>query len=507
MGQVPDLPKPSPPTTPKFKVFYDDQCEVCQAGVAWLRILDRSGQTDCLGIHPETIAPYPSLSIDRCLRELHIITPTGHTLTGWDAVARLARLSPFTWCVGALGAVPPFRSIGRWLYRFVAKNRYALSKCRGGACHVSRPQDVRRNAALGPLWTCYSLGLLLRLPLSAAALVRSIARHIGLHWRVRSRRIDLLDGKLSLVFLNSLTCDLVSLLFGEQFLMILYAGIAIDPGSTRMRRSLARQVRRLPASAIRAIAATHHHEEHSCNLNWLAARTAKPLYVGAATARLLQAPPLLPRIRRWMIGQPPPLAQPYHILDHTLPTSPSPLQVIAAPGHCDDHIVFYDSAHKLLIAGDTFMGVYFSAPNPDVDSRQWIDTLRRLLELDIEILVEGHGFIHTLRTDVPDIPGLVIRRHPREEMLEKLHFFEWLRTQVESGMREGLPLRAIEVSCFPWGRTNTWEQFASDELSRLLSAGHWSRTELVRSFVRPPASRAILPTVYQARLWRDDGDA
>jgi glyoxylase-like metal-dependent hydrolase (beta-lactamase superfamily II) len=274
-----------------------------------------------------------------------------------------------------------------------------------------------------------------------------------------------------------------------------------------MRRALARQLKYLPQNAVRAVAATHHHEEHSCNLNWLSARLGVPLYVGADTARVLLSPPLLPRIRRWMIGQPPPLAPPHTILKSRMASAGGALEVIPAPGHCDDHIVFYDRSEKLLIAGDTFMGVYFSAPNPDVDSLKWIATLRRLLELEIEILVEGHGFVHTLRPGVPEIPGLVVRRRPRDEILEKLRFFEWLREQIESGLREGLPLRAVEVSCFPWGRSFAWEQFASDEMARLLSAGHWSRTELIRSFVRLPSDCAILPTVYQARFWRGDPDS
>ncbi|HVP49458.1 MAG TPA: DCC1-like thiol-disulfide oxidoreductase family protein [Bryobacteraceae bacterium] len=487
--------------TPKFKVFYDDQCEICQAGVSWLRLLDRGNRTECVGIHPETIAPYPALAIDRCLQELHVITPEGHVLSGWDAVARLARLSPFTWVIGAAGAVPPFRWIGRLLYRLVAKNRYALSKCRGGACHAFRPHEVRRRTSLAPLWTCYSVGFLMRFPLSMGALVRSVARHIGLLWRTRGRRVEMLQGKLSLVFLNSFTCDLVSLMFGEQFLMVLYDGVAIDPGSTRMRRALERQLQRMPAGAIHAIAATHHHEEHSCNLNWLSLQTDAPVYVGSETAAVLRSPPVLPRIRRWMIGQPPPLAEPYTVLQGEMASATGTLEVIAAPGHCDDHIVLYDRREKLLIAGDTFMGAYFSAPNPDVDSRKWISTLERVLELEIEILVEGHGFVHTLRHDVPDFPGLVIRRHPREEIIEKLRFFEWLRNQIDSGLQEGLPLRAVEVTCFPWGQAFAWEQFANDELSRILSGGHWSRTELVRSFVRG-GQEGVLPTVYQARFWR-----
>jgi hydroxyacylglutathione hydrolase len=493
-------------SAPKFQVFYDDQCEICQACVSWLRLLDRKGRAECIGIHPDTIAPQSALSIDRCLQQLHLVTPEQSVLSGWPAVARLARLSPVTWWIGALGGLPPFSWLGNLLYGFVARNRYALSKCRGGACHASKPGDVRRRAALAPLWTCYGLGFVLRFPLSLAALTRGFARHARLLWRTHSRRIDLLGGKMSLVFLNSFSCDVVSLLFGEQFLMILYDGVAIDPGSTRMRRALERQLKRLTRGAVHSVTATHHHEEHSCNLNWLAARLSVPLYLGADTSRALQPPAQLPRIRRWMIGQPPPVEPQFTILGTRMPSRTGELEVMATPGHCQDHIVFYDRSEKLLLAGDTFMGVYFSAPNPDVDSLQWIATLRRFLDLDIEILVEGHGFIHTLRPDVPDVPGLVIRRRPRDEILEKLHFFEWLREQIESGLREGLPLRAVEVSCFPWGRAFAWEQFATDELARLLSVGHWSRTELVRSFVRRSAADSILPTVYEARFWRGGPD-
>ena len=488
----------------KIRVFYDDQCEVCQACVSWLRLLDRKDRTECIGIHPETLQPYSALTIDGCLQQLHVIDSDGQIVAGWTAVARLARLSPYTWLIGALGAIPPGSWFGRLLYGSVARNRYSLSKCRGGACHTSKITDVRSRASLTPFWTCYSLGFLLRFPLSVMSLARAFGRNARLLWRTHGRRIDLPGGKLSLVFLNSWTCDLVSLLFGEQFLMVLYDRVAIDPGSTRMRATLARQVDRLPVGAIQSVAATHHHEEHSCNLNWLGARMNVPVYVGAGTARILQSPPQLPAVRRWMIGQPPPLRRPFVILREALPSASGTLEVIPAPGHCDDHVVFYDRAGKLLLAGDTFMGIYFSAPNPDVDSLKWITTLRRLADLEIETLVEGHGFVHTLRADVPDLSGLVVRRDPREQILEKLRFFEWLREQIQSGIREGLPLRAVEASCFPWGRAFGWEQFASDEMARLLSAGHWSRTELVRSFLRFPDDK-ILPTLYQASFWYGDG--
>jgi glyoxylase-like metal-dependent hydrolase (beta-lactamase superfamily II) len=278
--------------------------------------------------------------------------------------------------------------------------------------------------------------------------------------------------------------------------MIVYDGIAIDPGPTRLRSSLSRHLKHLPANRIQSVVATHHHEEHAGNLNWLAERTGAVLYVGEATAECLSIAARLPWIREFMIGARPKLKEPYRLISDRVCS----LETFPTPGHCHDHICLYDRKEKILFAGDSFMGAYFSAPNPDVDSRAWIDTLRRLLELDIEILIEGHGHIHTLRPDIPDSCPLVVRQDPRQALNEKLRFCEWLRDQIDTGLAEGLNLSAIEATCCPWGRRFSWESFWNDELTRLFSHGHWSRTEMVRSFSRPAGSSAVLPLVYETRM-------
>jgi glyoxylase-like metal-dependent hydrolase (beta-lactamase superfamily II) len=181
--------------------------------------------------------------------------------------------------------------------------------------------------------------------------------------------------------------------------------------------------------------------------------------------------------------------------------------VLAAPGHCDDHIVLYDRREKVLIAGDAFMGSYFATPNPDVDSLKWIETLERLLELEIDVLVEGHGHVHTLRADFPEIDGMVIREDPRRALQNKLAYLHWLRAQIESGKREGLTAAAVEATCFPWGSGRAWESFSKNELIRFLSLGHFSRSELVRSFVRTDANGEIRPTVFEARIYRQSGES
>src|SRR5450432_1874421 len=233
------------PRGDRYVAIYDEQCEVCQACVSWLKLLDRKQQVFALPIAPEALSSiHPDLDLDACLRELHVVMPSGAIHRGWDAVALLARLFPATWLIGALGGVPPFRWAGHIGYRFVARNRYAVSKCRGGACRVAHPGEVRKNTFFGTFWSCYLIGLFIRLPMVFGAGPRDFVRQWFAFARTWRRRIEFPGGKLSILFLGGIPCDVVPLLFGELFTAVLYDGLLIDPGSPRMRRSLARQMRR-----------------------------------------------------------------------------------------------------------------------------------------------------------------------------------------------------------------------------------------------------------------------
>ncbi len=111
----------------------------------------------------------------------------------------------------------------------------------------------------------------------------------------------------------------VPLLFGELFTTVLYDGIAIDPGSPKMRRSLDRHLRRMNPKITKVIA-THAHEEHVGNLNWLSDLTGAPVYVSEMTARFLtpiQEASVGTRSDNRATSQ---FKQPYHLLGETVET-------------------------------------------------------------------------------------------------------------------------------------------------------------------------------------------
>src|SRR6202046_1737956 len=120
----------------------------------------------------------------------------------------------------------------------------------------------------GPLsfWSGYTLGMVGRLPASAARAPRPPASHLHDYARTYRRRVTVLEHQLELWFLGAPRADLVPLLFGERFCAILYRGVLVDPGSILMRRSLERHLERTTAGSVTAVTATHAHEEHAGNL-------------------------------------------------------------------------------------------------------------------------------------------------------------------------------------------------------------------------------------------------
>jgi glyoxylase-like metal-dependent hydrolase (beta-lactamase superfamily II)/predicted DCC family thiol-disulfide oxidoreductase YuxK len=479
-----------------FQVFYDAKCEVCQAGVAWLRLLDRRNLVEPVPLDPIQLKEHDErLDYDHCQRELHVLCPDGKIYAGWDAITALAENFPSTKLIGLLGKIFPFSILGRNLYRLIARNRYALSKCRGGSC-----PRAREDFSPGAFWFCHLTATFISLPLRMITDFLRFFQNLRVFLTLRGKQISLLKGRLRICFLNGWPYDFIPLVFNERFAAILYDGALLDPGSTLMRAALSEQLPKLASQRISKIIATHHHEEHVGNLNWAADRLGCDLFVSKNTERLIRNPESVPFMRKVFIGQPPPLRQPYRILGTEITCNHSRLLVLPAPGHCADQIALYDPKEKILFAGDSIMGEYFFTPNYEVDVWRWLRTLKDLSNLEIDILVEAHGYIYTLRDDIPDLEGLVIRLSPKNLLETKMRTLHQIGKQALEGSHEGLPMQVIEASCFSWMKLWAADTFMQDWLAKFLSKGEFSRTNLVASFINEPQSWTERSTISGAPL-------
>src|SRR5215218_167260 len=70
-------------------------------------------------------------------------------------------------------------------------------------------------------------------------------------------------------------------------------------------------------------------------------------------------------------------------------------RVIFTPGHTPGHLCLYLERSKVLVAGDalTAEGGHLNGPNPSMtlDMRPTMQSIRRLMDLDVEIIVCYHG--------------------------------------------------------------------------------------------------------------------
>ena len=118
------------------QILYDGQCSLCQRAIARLRRRDTRHRLTFMDLHSVDVSRiHPSLTTEACLRDMHLVTPQGRVLSGFDAFRHIAaQLPAWRWWAPLL-RVPPVPVIGRLIYRWIARRRHALPhRCASGRC-------------------------------------------------------------------------------------------------------------------------------------------------------------------------------------------------------------------------------------------------------------------------------------------------------------------------------------------------------------------------------------
>jgi len=142
----------------------------------------------------------------------------------------------------------------------------------------------------------------------------------------------------------------------------------------------------LSSHPIKQIINTHHHEDHTGNNYYIQKVYGVTAYAPVTALPMMQAPP--PRRQRlylklfWNYPRPStPLP-----LGTAIKTSELELTIINTPGHCDDHVCFYNAEHQLIFTGDVYCGERVKYLRADEDFSQQLQTIRHLTRLDIETI-------------------------------------------------------------------------------------------------------------------------
>ena len=120
----------------------------------------------------------------------------------------------------------------------------------------------------------------------------------------------------------------------------------------------------------------------------------------------------------------------------TLEVDSAELEVIHSPGHSPGHICLYLRGEKVLFSGDNVPGAGTTAiAPPEGDMGQYVDSLRKLLSYDIQIICPGHGPI--IREPRRKIQELIDHRLDREEQV--LSCLRQGKETIEEMVREIYP--------------------------------------------------------------------
>lgn len=131
------------------------------------------------------------------------------------------------------------------------------------------------------------------------------------------------------------------------------------------------------------------------------------------------------------------------------------LQVIHTPGHSPGHICIYMKEEGILFSGDHVLGLGTTAMRPPQgDMAQYIDSLRKLLNYDIDMICPGHG------------PLITEARRKLEELIQ--HRLE-REEQVIAGLRQGkATVRELVAEIYPELDRRLYEAAKGQVLAHLI---------------------------------------
>ena len=209
--------------------------------------------------------------------------------------------------------------------------------------------------------------------------------------------------------------------------------VIVDPGPNVVAHIDA-LLSALATDRIVGIALTHSHRDHSPAAAPLAVQTGAPRIGRRARYPEFQDPTLV-------VDQ---VAEEGTRIAGTGWT----LRAILTPGHASNHVCWYLEEEGLLLTGDHILGgVSPVILPPDGDMSEYLDSLARLLKLDLSGLLPGHG----PRINEPHaaIRALIAHRLGREAKVEAA-----LTRQSGRSLEELLPevYADVDPALYPWAR-------------------------------------------------------
>lgn len=175
--------------------------------------------------------------------------------------------------------------------------------------------------------------------------------------------------------------------------------ILVDTGPHHLRKKVGSMVE---SSKVSSILLTHHHEDHSGNAALLKNRFSAPVYLHPyGVNKLSNGFNILP-YQHILFGKSPRLDA--QACPEVIESNNICLRAVHTPGHSKDHTVYYAEKEGWLFSGDLYVGERIQFFRVDEQIGQQIDSLRRIAELDFDVLFCAH------RPSIKNGRSLIVRK-------------------------------------------------------------------------------------------------
>ena len=231
-------------------------------------------------------------------------------------------------------------------------------------------------------------------------------------------------------------------------------GLLIDTGCAHTASQLVLAIRHWKVAQI---VNTHSHEDHVGANAELQTLFGCPVRAHALALPILANPRLQPLqpYRHLCWGRP--RTSCAEALGDRVETGHHCFQVIATPGHSQDHIALFEPEQGWLFSGDAYIGGEDRALRAGYDIHGIISSLKRLSELPVTTIFSGSGSVRT--------QGI-------QPLVDKIAYLELLGERISALHGQGLSPRQIR------GRL-----FGRDPFIAYFTLGHFSGNRLVRSYL------------------------
>lgn len=238
-------------------------------------------------------------------------------------------------------------------------------------------------------------------------------------------------------------------------------GLLIDTGPPKLKQEF---LQWLEPKLLKQVFITHHHEDHSGNINPISTQFKVPIYGSLCCSELVQGQVATSLPQRLFWGTPvfTDRVQPFD--QSRLSTPKYDFDLIPIPGHAEDQVALFEPKQGWLFSADAFVSPQIKYFMKKESMAQQIQSLKKMASLDFDVLLCCHS---------PVVKG------GKALIEQKINYLEQYYAAVVYYYKKGQSPRQILKSI---GAKERWFQY-------FFSGGNMCAVNMVKSVIRDEKNR------------------